>query len=233
MKNDILNKINNFNEVTKEDIIDAMPQNKICFGKSARVYKFSKVDYYNFIGESNYIEGNYEEALKDFNTAIFIYDEDKVFFIVDENTTGVIGDLQARKIAKDNYSNRFFLDKRIIILNRAKVLYKLHEYLLSLQELRSLIELIDLEKIDYENLFEIKKLEFDNYYELKDFRHIIECGEVLKKYLDDDSIDKIDIKLIDAYRKIGNINKVDEILYKLSNSNDEYVRVYAKKYGRY
>lgn len=232
MENIILDLINDFEKLSREEIVKAMPQNKYSVGKATRTHKYSKADYYNFIGEENYFKGNFEEALKNFNTALFIYDDDKVFFVMDENNLKIMGDAQARRIAKDGYSNNFFIEKEIIILNRAKVLYELHEYKLSLQDITKLNAVSEIKHLDKSILFEIKKLEFDNYYSLNDFENIIVCGELLKQYLDDNSIEKISLKMLKSYEKVDRLEKVVEILNSLNNSNDEYIKSYIKKnYG--
>lgn len=99
-------------------------------GRAARVYAYSRALYFNDLGERKYDEFDYQKALRCFNTALKIYDNDEIFYY----SRSPIGNRPKVE------SNEEIIDKNVILFNRARILNNIGEKELALNDLKLIME---------------------------------------------------------------------------------------------
>lgn len=139
--------VKDYNQVGLDDILKLI--GVLSVGRAPRVYTYSRALYFNDLGERKYDEFDYQTALKCFNTALKIYDNDEFF------KYALSPFCRCRHEIK---SNEEIIDKNIILFNRARILNNIGEKELALSDLKVIIDSDRYNKYSIEEKIQIESL---------------------------------------------------------------------------
>lgn len=150
----MLNEIvKDYQKVNLEDMLKVIIKPSV--GRAARIYIYSRALYFNDLGEKTYNKTDYQTALKCFNTALKIYDNDEFFKYAPSPFCRCRHEIK---------SNEEIIDKNIILFNRARTLNEIGEKEKALVDLKLIIESDSYKEYTIEEKIQIDSL-FDDISE--------------------------------------------------------------------
>lgn len=211
---------------------------KFDLGRAPRTKFYSRADYYNLLGEINLLNDEYEDALINFNTALYIYDDDYTFI---EGHHIANADLK-RKIVKwkQEFPNKEFrvgnedvISKNIIFFNRIKVLIKIKEYNLVIEDALKIMESDTYEEFKTIRLNDLKLKQYlvKSYIKTKQYSKALELCDEIENLLNFDQYYIISLTKSYIYEQIGDyLAALEEVNIGEYSTNKREKQTFLKRY---